>query len=59
MAEKMTGPMNTLNISSVKGTSMALNTQKGYGGMKPSAQGNANPGDTNPGKDTCGTVSVP
>ena len=33
------------------GSSMALNTQKGCGGMKPSETGNHNPGGTHPGRD--------
>jgi hypothetical protein len=44
-------------IKSVDGSSMALNGQKGEGGMKPSASGNHNPGGTHPGKE--GTTSVP
>jgi hypothetical protein len=39
------------------GSSMALNTQKGEGGQKPSAQGKHNPGDTHPGMPK--TVEAP
>lgn len=45
------------DIKSVSGSSMALNTQRGEGGMKPSASGKHNPGDTHPGCE--GTTAVP
>ena len=38
-------------IDSIKGSSTALNTQRGEGGHKPDWRGNTSPGDTNPGYD--------
>ncbi len=43
----------------IGGSSMALNTQKGEGGMKPSASGNHNPGNTKPPKPTDNPVPMP
>lgn len=48
------------DIKSINGTSMNLNTQKGEGGMKPSAKaGTADPGGTKPHKPECGPVPMP
>jgi hypothetical protein len=47
-------------IKSVMGTSMNLNTEKGFGGHKPSASaGTSNPGGTSPGKEMDGSVPIP
>lgn len=37
-------------VKGVSGSSMALNTQRGEGAMKPSPTGNSNPGNTKPPK---------
>ena len=47
------------SVKSVTGTSMALNNQKGYGGQKPMASGNSNPGGTKPEKPADGPVPMP
>jgi hypothetical protein len=36
------------SVSSINGSSMALNTQRGDGAQKPSAKGNHDPGKTKP-----------
>jgi len=42
------------------GTSMAMNNQKGMGGMKPSeSSGNSNPGNTKPKMPESGSVPMP
>ncbi len=38
------------SVKGVSGSSTALNTQRGEGGMKPSPSGNHNPGNTKPPK---------
>lgn len=45
---------------SIRGTSMALNGQKGDGAQKPNmGRGNDNPGNTKPPKPDCGPVPMP
>jgi hypothetical protein len=44
---------------SFNGSSMALNTQKGGGGQKPSCEGNHNPGGTKPMPIKEGPVPMP
>ena len=44
----------------ISGTSMALNTQKGYGAVKPSATaGSSSPGGTKPDKPADAAVPMP
>lgn len=50
---------NIGNVKGITGSSMALNTQAGQGGMKPSPEGNHNPGDTCPGYGKEEHVSMP
>ena len=47
------------SVSSITGTSMALNTQAGQGTQKPSWKGKDNPGDTKPDRPADGPVPMP
>jgi hypothetical protein len=47
------------NVKGVTGTSMALNTQGGQGGVKPSAQGKSDPGGHKPPKPAEASVPMP
>lgn len=47
------------DIKSVNGSSMALNTQRGDGAMKPSAKGSDNPGNTKPPMAPSAPVPMP
>ena len=48
MARKSEGPSRTLEISSVRGHSTELNTQRMIGGEKPAFSGKESPGDSKP-----------
>lgn len=52
-------PNDIGSVSSINGSSLALNTQKGDGAMKPSAKGNDNPGNTKPPMPATGPVPMP
>jgi hypothetical protein len=52
-------PNDIGSVTSIRGTSMALNTQSGESAQKPSATGKDNPGDTKPPKPPSGPVPMP
>ncbi len=47
------------SVSSIRGTSTALNTQSGEGCVKPSAKGKDNPGGTKPERPADAPVPMP
>jgi hypothetical protein len=51
---------NTIgDVTGIKGTSIALNNQRGDGAQKPVASGNDNPNDTKPPKPAEAPVVMP
>jgi hypothetical protein len=52
-------PNDIGSVSSITGTSTALNNQGGQGAQKPSAKGTSNPGDSKPPRKPEGPVPMP